>query len=388
MLRTEEFTVNMGPQHPSTHGLLRIILTLDGERIVKAVPHTGYLHRSIEKIGENRDLIQFIPLTDRVDYCSAITANLALCLAAERLLDLNIPRRAQYLRVLASELQRLASHLIFYGAIGLELGATTPFLWAFRDREKILDLVEMLCGQRLTHNYVRPGGVSYDLPAGFAEKCREFVKYFRTMIPELEGILMENTIFLSRSKGVGVIPRDMAISYGWTGPNLRACGVDYDIRRDDPYDAYPDFKWTIPTGKNGDIWDRYWVRFQEMVQSNELVEQALEGMPEAPHRRGLHDRAFAAGTDPGGDYPGGYKHRLHDRFILPEGEVYSRVEASRGEMGVFLKGNGTSKPWRVKFRTGSFSNLSIISEAIQGMYLADAVLFFGSLDVVLPEVDR
>jgi len=388
MLRTEEFTFNMGPQHPSTHGLLRLILTMDGERIVKCVPHTGYLHRSIEKICENRTILQCVPLSDRVDYCSAITANLALCLAAERLLDLSIPRRAQYLRVMACELQRIASHLIFYGAIGLELGATTPFLWAFRDREKILDLLEPLCGQRLTHNYIRPGGVSYDIEPGFDKKVMEFINYFRTMLPELEGILMNNAIFLSRSKKVGVIPQPMAISYGWTGPNLRASGVDYDIRRDDPYDAYPEMKWEIPTGKNGDIWDRYWVRFREMVESANLVEQAITGLPEAPHRRGMHDRAIAGGSDPAGDYAGGYKLRLHDRFNLPQGEVYSRVEASRGEMGVFLKGVGGPKPWRIKYRTGSFSSLSIISEAIKGMYLADAVLFFGSLDVVLPEVDR
>lgn len=390
-IQTEEFFLNMGPQHPSTHGLLRVELKLDGERVVEAIPHVGYLHRSIEKMAEGKTFTQFIPLTDRVDYVTSMTCNLVFVLAAEKILDLVLTPRGEYIRVLMSEFNRIASHLVWFGTMALDVGATTPFLWAFRDREKICDIFEMTCGQRLTYNYLRVGGSSHDLPEGFVEAARDFIKYFRPILKEYDEILTGNIIFLKRAKEVGAIPADMAINYGLTGPNLRASGVKFDVRKDDPYLNYPEFDFDIPTGTIGDIWDRYYVRVEEMRQSLRIIEQALDKLSKGPWnvniptdpyikpdlnavRQNLLDRAYGL--------------NMHVGFKVPPGEAYARIEAPRGDVGCFLVTNGTSKAYRCKFRTGSFSNLCIAPAILPGTFVADVVAILASLDFVLPEVDR
>jgi NADH-quinone oxidoreductase subunit D len=365
-IRTEEFIVNMGPQHPSTHGVCRLVLKMDGEVILEATPHIGYLHRALEKIAENRTYLQFIPYTDRLDYVSAMLCNHGFVLTVERLAGIQVPERAEYIRVIMAELNRIASHLVWLGTFCLDLGAITPFLYCFREREKILDLLEMTCGQRMTFNYYRVGGVSQDLPAEFIPQAKEFVQYFKPRVDEYEDILTNNPIFLERTKGIGVLPLKMAIDYSVSGPNLRGCGMKWDLRRNDPYSIYDRFQFDIPTGTNSDVWDRYKVRIQEMREANRIVEQALEQIPE-----------------------GEIKAKTPAVFRPPAGEIYSRIEAPRGEMGFYLISDGTStKPYRLKIRTGSFSNLTVLPEIIIGWKIADIVAVFGSLDVVLPEVDR
>lgn len=365
MLKTEEFLMSMGPQHPSTHGVLKLLLKMDGERCMETIPEVGFLHRAIEKMAENRTYLQIIPLTDRIDYVTSMAGNFCYCLAVERLAGLRVPPRAEYLRVLMMELNRIASHLLWYGCMGLEVGATTPFLFSFREREDILDLFETVCGARLTYNYYRIGGVSNDLPPGFVEKTRSFLEVLKKAAKDYEGLLTENVIFLNRSKNVGVITREQAISFGLTGPNLRASGVTWDVRRNDPYSVYPELEFDIPTCAGGDIWDRYRVRLDEIYQSMRIVEQCLEKLPK-----------------------GEVKTRVNMRFTPPVGEVYSRIESSRGEMGAYLVSDGTDKPWRLKFRTPSFNNLSIVPEILRDVFVADLVVIAGSLDIVLPEVDR
>jgi NADH-quinone oxidoreductase subunit D len=363
---TEEFIVSMGPQHPSTHGVCRLLLKMDGEVVVDVVPIVGYLHRALEKIAENRTYLQYIPYTDRIDYVTAMICNHGLCMAVEKLAQIEVPERAEYIRVIMDELNRIASHLIWLGTFALDIGAITPFLYCFREREHILDLFEMVCGQRMTFNYMRVGGVSRDLPPKFLPKAREFVRYFKPRVDEYEAILTENPIFLGRTKGVGILDQKVAIDYSVTGPNLRATGLKWDLRKEEPYSAYDKFNFDIPTGTQSDSWDRYIVRIQEMRQANRIVEQALESIPE-----------------------GEIKAKTKAVFKPPQGEAYVRIESTRGEMGFYIVSEADKTiPYRVKLRTASFSNLAALPEMVRGWKIADLVVIFASLDVIMPDVDR
>ncbi len=365
-LREEEFLLNMGPQHPSTHGVLRLVLKMEGEYIRELTPHVGFLHRSIEKIAENRTYNQFMPYTDRIDYCASMPSNLAWAVAIEKLAGIEVPERAEYLRVIMVELNRIASHLIWLATMSLDLGAITPFLYAFREREWILDLFEMTCGQRLTYHYIRIGGVSRDIPPEFEKSCREFLKDFRKKVDDYEAILTENPIFLSRTKGIGILPLDLAKDLGASGPTIRGSDYKWDLRKAEPYSIYDRFDFDIPSGKNGDVWDRYMVRIEEFRQSCRIIEQALDGLPEGETVRAKMPAVFRA----------------------PAGEVFSRIEAPRGEMGYYVVSTGDKKPYRVKIRTASFGNLQVLGPISIGLKIADLVAIFGSIDVILPEVDR
>jgi NADH-quinone oxidoreductase subunit D len=364
-LKTQEFIVNMGPHHPSTHGVCRLMLTLDGEKVVKIVPFIGYLHRAIEKICENRTYAQCIPLFDRFEYVTSMSCNYIFAAAAEKLAAIEVPERAEYLRVIMLELNRIASHLIFYGVTAMDIGALTPFLYGLRERELIIDLFEMTCGQRLTYNYIRVGGVSKDIPEQFIPDCRKAIKIIRRKLVDYEGLLNENPIWLKRNVGVGYLPADLAIAYGVSGPVLRASGVKYDLRKDDPYSIYDRFDFEVACRPNGDCYDRYLVRLDEIKQSLRIIEQALDGLPEGP-----------------------IKAKVSPNFKPPAGEVYTRIENSRGEMGVYLQSDGGKKPLRVKARGGSYNQLQVLPYFGTGGLVADLVAIFASLDVIMPEVDR
>ncbi len=371
-LRTEEMIVNMGPQHPSTHGVLRLEIIIDGEIINDVIPHIGYLHRCFEKHAEHMtNYQQVIPYADRMDYCSAITNEWAFALAAERMLKIEVPERVEYIRVIMAELQRIASHLIAVGTYGIDAGAFTPFLYCFIDREKILDLFEMTCGARLLYNYVWIGGLSHDLPPKFVEQTKEFCTYFRPRIKMINDLLTYNEIFVKRTANVGVLPKDVAINYAASGPMLRGSGINWDLRRDDPYSVYDKLEWEPQIGKGevgavGDCWDRHIVRMREMEQSLNIIEQALAKLPEGNVQAALPKR------------------------IRPDkdAEVYVRTETPRGELGFYVVSDGTASPFRVKARGPAFVNLSVLPEISRGAMLADLVLIAGSVDIVLGEVDR
>ncbi len=365
-LEMDTMFINMGPQHPSTHGVLRLGLTISGEVINKAVPDIGYLHRGTEKLMETRSYQQCVVLTDRWDYCSAMPNNLVFCLAAEKLMAVQVPPRAQALRVLMCELNRIASHLIFLGTYGIDIGALTPFLYAFREREMILDLYEMLCGARLTYNYIRIGGVAADLGEDWVAKCREFLEYFKPRIDEYDTLLTFNPIFLARTQGVGIIPRESAVAWGLSGPNLRGSGVDYDARKSEPYCGYETYDFEVPLGQTGSCWDRYFCRVQEMRQSVRIVEAALAKLA-----------------------PGEIMAKGVPKVIRPPaGEAYAHVEASRGDLGIYLAADGGTAPYRLHVRAPSFLNLAILQEMLVGRKVADVIAIMGSLDIVLGEVDR
>lgn len=363
-LKTEEFQLNMGPHHPSTHGVCRFVLTMDGEVIVRVEPAIGYLHRALEKICENRTYVQCIPIMDRFEYVTSMSCNMVMALAAEKLGGIEVPERAQYLRIIMLELNRITSHLLWFGTTCLDLGALTPFLYGFREREDILDLFEMTCGQRLTYNYIRIGGVSKDIPLEFMPKCRAFLDKFDACIDDYEKILTHNPIWVERNRNVGVMPAELAIAYGVSGPALRASGVKFDIRKHDTYSIYDRFEFDIPIRHNGDCYDRYLVRMQEMRESAKIVRQAIDHIPDG---------------DIIAKVPMNFK---------PEGEIYSRIENSRGEMGVHLIGKGDKKPLRVKMRGGSYNQLQVIPEIAKGLKIADLVAIMASMDVIMPEVDR
>jgi NADH-quinone oxidoreductase subunit D len=370
-LRTDEMVINMGPQHPSTHGVLRLQVTTDGEVVREAIPHIGYLHRCAEKIGENVDYQQFTPYTDRMDYLAGMNCNHSYTLAVESLMELEIPERAEFLRVLVLELNRIASHLVAIGTFGLDMGAFTPFTYCFRERERILDLFEELCGARLTYNYVRIGGVMQDLTPGWVDKTRAFLDYLEPRVLEYNDLLSFNKIFIERTANVGIMPPELAISYGVTGPSLRGSGVDWDVRRGEPYSIYDRFDFEVPVGEGakgtlGDSWDRYWVRVREMQESVKILRQALDGLPE-----------------------GGILSDKLGKTIKPaKGERYTRVENPRGEMGFLVVSNGKNVAVRMKARAPSFCNISVLPEISRGALLADLVAIVGSLDIVLGEIDR
>ncbi|MEK7448370.1 MAG: NADH-quinone oxidoreductase subunit D [Planctomycetota bacterium] len=369
-IETEEMIINMGPQHPSTHGVLKLVIKTDGEVVSEITPVIGFLHRGLEKIAERLKYQQFMPYTDRLDYLASMNCNFAYAATVEKLAGIQVPERAEYIRVIMAELNRIASHLVFLGTSGLEAGAWTPLLYGFREREKILDLFEMTCGQRLTYNYYRFGGVAQDLPAGFIEKAKEFCDYFEPKLKEYNDLLSYNRIFINRMAHIGVLTPETAIAYGVTGPNLRAGGVKWDIRKNEPYSVYQKFDFDIPVGRGevgetGDAWDRYMVRIREMGQSLKIVRQALEMIP-----------------------AGEYCAKVPRMFKPPAGEVYCRFENPRGDLGFYLVSDGSQNPYRLKIRAPSFSNLSVISVLGAGTMISDLIMIVGSLDIILPEIDR
>ena len=361
-----EMLLNMGPQHPSTHGVFRMVLWVDGEKIVRAEPHIGYLHRGSEKLCEGEQYHQVITLFDRLDYIGNFNNEMVYCMAVEQLMGLTVPERAEYVRVILCELNRIASHLLYIATIGLDAGAMTPSMFAFRGRERIQSLFEAVSGARMMHNYFRIGGLKEELPDNFRQMIGELLPLLQVDVEQSDKILTFNEIFLSRLKDVAVISAEEAIDFGLTGPCLRGCGVEYDVRKAQPYSVYDRFDFDVPVGLDGDCWDRHWVRVQEMYQSLAIVEQALEQMPE-----------------------GTVVSPLGRRLIRPpEGEVYVRSENPRGEIGVHLVSDGTDHPYRVKVRPPSFCNLSALKLLLRDSWLADSVVILGSLDIVLGEVDR
>ncbi|MDI7261757.1 MAG: NADH dehydrogenase (quinone) subunit D [Thermodesulfobacteriota bacterium] len=390
MAETRFMTINMGPQHPATHGVLRLVLELDGEVIIKATPHLGHLHRGIEKLAESKTYHQSIPFTDRLDYTNAMGNNLAYVLAVEKLLGIEIPKRAQYLRVMMAELQRIAAHLIWLGTHAMDIGAWTPLLYTFREREMVLRMFEEVAGGRLTPTYLRIGGVSKDLPDGIEEKIKSFVQALPGRIKEYETLLTKNIIWLKRTKEVGVISKEDAISFGVTGPTLRGSGVKYDVRKAFPYSSYEQFNFDIPIGSVGDVYDRYTVRLREMEWSNSIVEQALERLPKGPIIANDPRITLPPKDDVTRDIASLIRQFkiVSEGFRPPVGEVYASVEASKGELGFYIVSDGSNRPSRFRIRTPSFANLSALPKMIKGGLIADVISAIGSIDIVLGEIDR
>jgi len=391
MAESRYMTINMGPQHPATHGVLRLLLELDGEIIVKAEPHIGYLHRGIEKLSESMTYPQALTLTDRLDYTSALSNNLAYCLAAEKLLDINIPKRAQYLRVLMAELQRIASHLLWVATHALDLGAMTLLFYAFRERETILEILELATGARLTPSFIRIGGLASDIPATFLPRVKAFVEDFPRRVDDYETLLTENIIWKKRTTNIAPMSAEECIRYGVTGPVLRASGVCYDVRKAYPYSSYEDFDFEIPLGSHGDVYDRYLVRLKEMRQSNRIVKQAAEKLPDGPFA--AQDAPLVvppAKEEVGRDIAALIRHFkiMQEGFRPPCGEVYASIESSKGELGFYLISDGTNKPFRMRIRPPSFINLAALPKMIEGQMVADVVAAIGSIDIVLGEIDR
>ena len=371
-VRTQELQINMGPQHPSTHGVLRVAIWVDGEIVTRADPDIGYLHRCAEKIGESVTNIQYVPYTDRYDYLAAMNNNLGYCLAVERIAEVEVPERAQYIRTIAIELNHIASHLIAIGTYGLDVGAFTPFFYAFREREEILRILEWICGARLTYNFIRIGGVMRDAPEGWIPDILKFLDLFESRLDEFNDLLTHNHIFVQRTANVGVITLEDALAYGITGPMLRGSGLRYDLRREAPYLLYDRFEFDVPIGTGikgqvGDCWDRYWVRILEMRESARIVRQAITQMPAGEIMA---------------------KNVRHLAFKSKPGEGYLGTENPRGELGYYLISEGQPNSYRSRIRAPSFCNLSILGKLLPGTMLADAVAIIGSTDIVLGEVDR
>jgi NADH-quinone oxidoreductase subunit D len=383
-------TINMGPQHPATHGVLRLILELDGEIIVKATPHIGYLHRGVEKLSETMTYNQALTLTDRLDYTNALSNNLSYCLAVEKLLDIEIPKRAQYLRVLFAEFQRIAAHLLWIGTHALDIGAMTVFFYAFRDREAILEILELATGARLTPSFIRVGGLAKDIPDTFVEPSRKFVADFPGMVDEYETLLTENIIWKKRTQNIGFLSGEDALNYGVTGPVLRASGVYYDLRKAQPYSSYDDFDFEVPLGENGDVYDRYLVRLIEMRQSNRIIEQVLDKLPQGPVRAKSLSVVAPDKEDVQNDIAALIRHFkiMAEGFKPPRGDVYAAVESPKGELGFYIVSDGTNKPFRMRIRPPCFINLGALQKMIEGQMIADAVAAIGSIDIVLGEIDR
>jgi NADH-quinone oxidoreductase subunit D len=381
----------MGPQHPSTHGVLRLVVEIDGETIVRIMPDIGYLHTGIEKTAEAKFYQQVVPLTDRIDYLSPMTNNLAYCLAVEKLLGLEIPKRAQWIRVMLNELTRINSHLVWLGTHAMDIGALTVFLYCFREREDVLRLFEMVSGQRMMTSYFRIGGLSLDLPLGFLDRVKHFADRFPSNIDEYENLLTNNPIWINRLKGVACISAEDAVALGTTGPTLRASGIDWDLRRDSPYSGYENFQFKVPTSTVGDVYARYLVRVQELRESVGIVQQCLQGMPEAgpikadapkvvlPEREKMKTQMESLI----------YHFKIiTEGFTVPAGEVYHAVESPRGEMGYYIVSDGTAKPYRVHMRAPSFANLQALPAMCEGRLIADVVAAIGSIDIILGDVDR
>ena len=389
-IQGETMLLNMGPQHPSTHGVLRLLLELDGERVVNCVPDIGFLHTGIEKNMEAKTYEKALVMTDRTDYLNSLGNNLCYCLAVEKLVDLDVPPRAQVVRVLLTELTRIASHLVWLATHALDLAALTVFLYCFREREIILDIFEMCSGQRMMTSYFRPGGLWRDLPAGFEEAVRQFLRLFPDRIRQYESLLTENPLYVDRTKGIGVISTEQALRIGLTGPPLRATGLAFDLRKAQPYSGYEQFEFEVPTAIHGDTYDRYIVRMEEMRQSLRIVEQALNNLPEGPVRS--NNRKFV--PPPRSELGHSMEAVIHhfklwtEGFSAPKGAVFMPVESPRGVLACYLEGDGGPMPRRVHFRTPSFANLQALPILSRGHLVADLVAIISSLDPVLGDVDR
>ena len=371
VVKAEEMVLNMGPQHPSTHGVLRLKIHTDGEIVSFIEPHLGYLHRCFEKHCEHMTYPQIIPYTDRCDYLASMNNNHVFSMTVEKMMGIELPERVEYIRIIVAELQRIASHLMAVGAMGLDLGGITPITYTFRDRERILDLFEYLCGARLLYNYIWVGGLSHDLPQNFVQYTTEFLDYFEPQIVEYDRLLTYNKIFIERSADVGVMPADIAISYGTSGPVLRGSGVDWDLRKNEPYSIYERFDFDVAIGKGevgtvGDSWDRYWVRVEEMRQSVKILRQALAQLPAE----------------------GDVQEAMPKKIRPPQGEIYFRAENPKGDLGFYIVSDGSPKPQREKMRSSAFCNLSVLAEIATGWMISDVVTILGSLDIVLGEIDR
>lgn len=390
MAQKETMTVNMGPQHPSTHGVLRLVIELDGEVIEKITPHIGYLHRGIEKLSEHRTYHQIIPLTDRMDYLAPMHNNLGYVLAVEKLLGIEVPERAQTVRVITAELTRLKSHLVWLACHALDIGAMTVFIYAFREREKVMQLYEKLSGARMTSNYYRVGGLSTDVYAGFEKDVQEIIDTFPGFFDTYEGLLTKNTIWLQRTIGNGVISAEDAIDAGITGPALRGSGVDWDLRRDMPYGGYEKYSFKVPVGEKCDTYDRYKVRLIEMREAVNIISQALKSLKPGPVLADEPQICYPPKDNVYNSIEGLIHHFkiASEGFAAPEGEVYQGVENPKGELGYYLVSDGGNKPYRMRVRPPSFVNLSAIERMAKGAMIADLVAVIGTLDIVLGEIDR
>ena len=386
----ETMVLNMGPQHPSTHGVLRVILELDGETVVDAEPVIGYLHTGIEKTAEYRTWHQAIVLVDRMDYVASVTNNLGYVLAVEKLLGLNVPPRAQYIRVMMAELQRIASHLVWLGTHALDMGAVAPFWYGFQGREQILDLLELISGARFHTSFLRVGGVARDLPEGFPEKLHAFLHDFPAWLDTYLGLLDQNPIWLERLRHIGMVSAQDAIDWGLGGPSLRGSGVNWDLRKAAPYSSYDHFDFRVPVGKNGDVYDRYRVRMEEMAQSLQIVRQAFDGLPEGPVK--VEDPHYSLPPRPLLDRS--MESLIHhfklasEAFSVPAGETYTAIEGPRGELGFYLVSDGGNRPYRMRVRPPCFYNLQALPAMVRGHLVADVVACIGSIDIILGEVDR
>src|SRR5258706_91065 len=388
--RRDTMTINMGPQHPSTHGVLRLVLTLDGETIVKAMPDIGYLHTGIEKTGEAKSYFKSLVLTDRMDYLAPLCNNLGYSLAVEKLLGIDVPPKARAARVVLAELQRIASHLVWLGSSAIDLGAQSVFLYCFREREVILDIFELCSGVRMMTSYIMPGGLQADLPPGFDARVREFLEMFPAKLREYHGLLTNNRLWIDRTKGIARLSAGDAVALGCTGATLRGSGVAYDVRKFYPYSGYERYDFDIPVGSNGDVFDRYLVRLLEMEQSLRIVRQALDGMPEGAWQ--VDDPKIV--PPPKYEISSNMEALIHhfklytEGFRVPAGEVYVRTESPKGELGFYLVSDGGPRPYRMHVRAPSFANLQALPTMIKGQMIADVVAAIGSIDIVLGEVDR
>jgi len=391
ILQTETMVLNVGPQHPSTHGVLRVEVELDGELIVRADPDIGYLHRGIEKMCEGRTYHKCMPLMNRLDYLAGEVNNFGYCLAVEKLLGIEVPKRAQYIRVIMAEFTRIASHIFWLGTSGHDLGAMTPLFYGFREREKIMDLCEMVSGARMFPLYCRIGGLAADLPDGFVAKAMEFVREFPEKWKDYDTLLTKNEIWKQRTVGVGVMTADEALDWGWSGPMARGSGVDWDLRRDNPYSSYEDFDFEVPLGtKEGDTYSRYLVRMQEMLQSNRILRQALEKLPAGDVKVDDPRVSLPPKDKVYTDIAALINHFkiIQEGIVPPKGEVFQAIEAPKGEMGWYIISDGTAQPFRVKVRAPSFVVLNATNKLATGRLLADLIAIIGTMDIVLADVDR
>ncbi|MDP2167160.1 MAG: NADH dehydrogenase (quinone) subunit D [Thermodesulfovibrionales bacterium] len=392
-LKTRELTVSMGPQHPATHGVLRLVLDLDGETVVKCTPHVGYLHRGIEKLAENRTYLSALPLTDRLDYISSMSNNIGYVVAVERLLGIEAPERAKFIRTIVGEMTRISSHIIWVATHALDIGAMTVFLYSFREREWILDLLEMLCGARLTVSYPRIGGVRNDVSQEFIDSLYKFVEGFDKRVDEYETLIDQNRIWLKRTKGIGVISAEEAVNWGLSGPMVRGSGIPYDVRKYAPYDAYDKVEFEVPVGKDpGDVYDRYRCRMIELRQSAWIIKQCIEKLPAGP----VMAPDAPKFTLPPKDRVLKDMESLIHHFILitkgpttaPKGEIYSSVEVPKGELGFYIVSDGTGRPYRMRLRAPSFIHASVLPRLCEGGLIADVIANIGTIDIVLGECDR
>lgn len=390
-IAAKEFTLSMGPQHPATHGVLRLVLDLEGETIIRCTPHVGYLHRGVEKLSENRTYMQILPLTDRLDYISAMANNIGYCVAVEKVFGIQVPERTEYIRTIVAEMARIANHLLWLATHALDIGAMTVFLYCFREREKILDLFERLCGARLTVTYPRIGGLKNDVNPEWLKDVMAFTDEFPMRVKQYETLINKNRIFMQRTKGIGVISAQEAINWGMSGPALRGSGVPYDLRKVTKYGVYDKVKWEVCVGKNGDIYDRYRVRMDEFLQSNSIIRQCIEQIPEGPIMADAPKFTLPAKEKVLTDM-----EHLIQHFVLitkgpqtaPEGELYVSTEVPKGELGFFIVSDGTGKPYRMRVRSPSFVHVSALPTICEGELVADIIANIGSIDIVLGECDR